>query len=50
MLRRLDPVQEGDHRGEGFLGVHGMNMYTEETLSAMVAFLNRIQATKHLAK
>ena len=31
-------------------GGHGMNMYTEETLSAMVAFLNRIQATKHLAK
>ena len=31
-------------------GGHGVNMYTEETLSAMVAFLNRIQATKHLAK
>ena len=36
------------HMVEG--GGHGMNMYTEETLSAMVAFLNRIQATKHLAK
>ena len=31
-------------------GGHGVNMYTEETLSAMVAFLNRIQAGKHLAK
>ena len=27
-------------------GGHGMNMYTEETLSAMVAFLNRIKAEK----
>ena len=31
-------------------GGHGVNMYTEETLSAMVAFLNRIQAEKHMAK
>ena len=36
------------HMVEG--GGHGMNMYTEETLSAMVAFLNRIQAEKHMAK
>ena len=32
------------HMVEG--GGHGMNMYTEETLSAMVAFLNRIRAEK----
>ena len=31
-------------------GGHGMNMYTEETLSAMVAFLNRIKAEKDIAK
>ena len=36
------------HLVEG--GGHGMNMYTEETLSAMVAFLNRIQADKGMAK
>ena len=36
------------HMVEG--GGHGMNMYTEETLSAMVAFLNRIRAAKRLAK
>jgi len=36
------------HMVEG--GGHGMNMYTEETLSAMVAFLNRVQAAKHMAK
>jgi len=29
-------------------GGHGMNMYTEDTLSAMVAFLNRIKAEKYL--
>ena len=34
------------HMVEG--GGHGMNMDTEETLSAMVAFLNRIKATKDL--
>ena len=32
------------HMVEG--GGHGVNMYTEETLSAMVAFLNRIKAEK----
>ena len=36
------------HMVEG--GGHGMNMYTEETLSAMVAFLNRIKAEKYIAK
>ena len=36
------------HMVEG--GGHGMNMYTEETLSAMVAFLNRIKAEKDIAK
>ena len=36
------------HMVEG--GGHGVNMYTEETLSAMVAFLNRVQAEKHLGK
>lgn len=36
------------HLVEG--GGHGMNMYTEETLSAMVAFLNRIKAEKYIAK
>jgi len=34
------------HLVEG--GGHGMNMYTEETLSAMVAFLNRLKAAKTL--
>ena len=36
------------HMVEG--GGHGMNMYTEETLSAMVAFLNRVKAEKYMAK
>ena len=36
------------HMVEG--GGHGMNMYTEETLSAMVAFLNRIRAEKYIQK
>ena len=36
------------HMVEG--GGHGMNMYTEETLSAMVAFLNRIRAGKYIQK
>ena len=34
------------HMVEG--GGHGMNMYTEETLSSMVAFLNRIKAEKEM--
>ena len=36
------------HMVEG--GGHGMNMYSEETLSAMVAFLNRIRAAKRLTE
>ena len=36
------------HMVEG--GGHGMNMYTEETLSTMVMFLNRVRAAKEIAK
>jgi acetyl esterase/lipase len=36
------------HMVEG--GGHGMNMYTEETLSTMVMFLNRVRAAKEISK
>lgn len=46
-------LQEAGVESELYLvegGGHGMNMYTEETLSSMVAFLNRIRARKYLGK
>ena len=41
-------VESELHMVEG--GGHGMNMYSEETLSAMVAFLNRVRAAKRLTE